>query len=92
MTFADVPKAFKLNPANPALLPLHVTQLAGPHGIEYYVERCNTFGWGPSEWGWQVELALIEWCLERRGVTQTRAYVDNFYRLHPPGSDVRARA
>jgi len=87
-----VPKAFKLNPANPALLPLHVTQLAGPHGIEYYVERCNTFGWGPSEWGWQVELALIEWCLERRRVTQTRAYVDNFYRLHPPGSDVRARA
>ena len=93
VTYADVPKAFKLNPSNPDLLALNVTQLAGPDGdVEYFVERCNTFGWMPSEWGWQAELAIILWCLAKRGVADVAAYVDNFYCVHPPGSDVARRS
>jgi hypothetical protein len=92
VSFADVPHAFKTNPSNPDLLWLHVTQLAGPEDkVEYFVERCNTFGWTPSEWGWQAELAIIKWCLEGRGVDHVHAYVDNFFRINPPASSAMTR-
>ena len=93
VSHCDVPRAFKHNRTNPALLPISVSQLAGPGGkVEYFVELANTFGWSPSEWGWQAVLAVILWCLERRGVDGVHAYVDNFFRVNPPGCSVPQRS
>jgi hypothetical protein len=92
LSWADVPKAFKRNPTNPELFFLAVTQLASPEATEYFVELANTFGWTVSEWGWQAELALILWWLEKRQVDHTYAFVDNFFQVHSPGTTVLRRA
>ena len=84
MSWRDVPKAFKRNPANKDLMFLHVTQLATGDCMEYYVELCNTFGWIPSEWGWQAELALMLWWMEHKGLPDLYAFVDNFFLVHDP--------
>ena len=91
-SWGDVPKAFKHNPSNSALMFLHVTKLlTEEQKLEFYVECANSFGWVPSEWGWQAVLALIKWWLECNGVTWVFAFVDNFWHFHPPGTDATSR-
>lgn len=88
-----MPKAFKKNPSNFDLLFLHVTQLfTDEFGLEFFVELCNSFGWTPSEWGWQACLALVSWRLLQSHVTDIYCFVDNFWHIHPPGSDAGQRA
>jgi hypothetical protein len=92
MAWRDVPKAFKRNPTHAELLFLFVSQLRlDDTTVEYYVELCNVFGWVPSEWGWQAVSALIDWWLDRAGVTHMFNFVDNYWHIHPPGSDWRSR-
>jgi hypothetical protein len=93
MSYDDVPSAFKRNPTNMDLLCLAISQLkTQKFGLEYFVELSNTFGWTPSEWGWQACLALMMWWLEKEGVDEVYPFVDNFFHLHPPGTDMKARA
>lgn len=91
MAWRDVPKAFKRNPSAMELLFLHVSQLrTEDDALEYYVELCNTFGWVPSEWGWQAVTALIAWWLERADIDNVFNYVDNYWQIQPPGTDAAA--
>jgi len=78
----DIPGCFELNHVHRRLLPLMVVSLLSTtHGREYWVKLATSFGWSPSEWGWQALLALILWRLRKRGYDETMAYVDNFYQL-----------
>jgi len=55
-------------------------------GSEFWVKICTSFGWSPSEWGWQVLLAIILWKLRLSGYPNMMAYVDNLYCLF--GGDI----
>ena len=93
VSLRDVPKAFKMNPANPDLAFLHCTRvLSQVHGTCYFDSLANDFGWIAAEFGWQAALALITWVLSERGVRDFYAFVDNFFIIHMPGSPVQAQA
>lgn len=78
----DVPGAFELNGVCARLLPLMQIPLSTEeYGQEYWLKLATSFGWKPSEWGWQAWLALVLWRLRLISYDQTMAYVDNFYLL-----------
>ena len=57
---ADVPSAFRLNHVSSSLLFLFVYRvISEEYGVEYFQDLTSPFGWAPSEWGWQVALALV---------------------------------
>jgi hypothetical protein len=68
---------------NERLLPLFLSRVITLlHGTEWFVDKCNPFGWQPSEWTWQAVLAMILWIFRRAGFSGRRtmlAYVDNFF-------------
>ena len=83
----DIPGCFELNRVHPTMLPLMAIPLrTQEHGLEYWLKLATSFGWSPSEWGWQVLLALILWRLRLIGYADVMAYVDNFYFLLPLAS------
>ena len=87
---ADIPKCFRRQRVLRRLMHLFVYKvLTKEHGLEYFVDLSTPFGWSPSEWGWQVILAIIMWELRRRGLSDTLAYVDNFFLI---GEATRNRA
>ena len=49
------------------------------------MDLCNCFGWRPSEWGWQLVLAVIMWHF--RNENGLFAYVDNFFLFSTPSGD-----
>ena len=78
----DVPGAFELNGVSARLLPLMQIPLSTEEfGLEYWLKLATSFGWKPSEWGWQAWLALVLWRLRLIDYGQMMAYVDNFYLL-----------
>ncbi len=83
---ADIPDCFRNNVTHRSLLPFFVYVVSTlAHGEEFFVDLCNCFGWRPSEWGWQLVLAVIMWRF--RDVWGFFAYVDNFFLLSPPSVD-----
>ena len=81
---ADVPNCFENNHVNPRLLPLMMCIVGGA----CWVKTCTSFGWSPSEWGWQGHLAIILWKLRLIDYSQMMAYCDNFYALFSAVDDV----
>ena len=82
--FLSVEEAFKSIPLYVCarLLPLmQIPLFTEEFGLEYWVKLATSFGWKPSEWGWQAWLALVLWRLRLIGYAEMMAYVDNFYLL-----------
>ena len=83
VTCLDIPKCFRCLKTNPKLLFLFVYRLVTKlHGVEYWTDLANTFGWIASEWGWQCCLAVIEWFFYKAGVRREFSFVDNFFCFH----------
>jgi hypothetical protein len=79
----DIPSCFRGMHNNERLLPLFLSRVITLlHGTEWFVDKCNPFGWQPSEWTWQAVLAMILWIFRQAGFSGRRAmlgYVDNFF-------------
>jgi hypothetical protein len=85
---ADIPKCFRRQRILTKLLPLFVYQIVTKkHGKEFFVDLSTPFGWTPSEWGWQVILAVLMWEIRRIGMDDMLAYVDNFFLFGEKGRD-----
>jgi hypothetical protein len=82
---ADVPKCFRRQRNAVSLLHLFVYVLkTALHGVEFYVDLCNPFGWHPGEWGWQAILQILKWTMLRLSLPNHMAYVDNFWAWSSP--------
>lgn len=82
---ADVKAAYRLNQNRIEDLHLHVHKLESEaHGVEFFVDLCNPFGFRNSYWNWESVAGVIKWQLLRDGVTSVCNFVDNFYILVPP--------
>jgi hypothetical protein len=93
VSLRDVPKAFKMNPANPLLMFIHCTRIVTKeHGIMYFISLANDFGWLASEAGWQGVASMIMWRLSAQGIRWCFLFVDNFHLLHKPGAPAEAEA
>jgi hypothetical protein len=90
VTTGDIPDAFKKNPVNPVLLPLFVTSVPTPSGRRYFCDLANCFGWLASEFGFQAQVALLNWIIACAGLLLVFWFVDNYFQLHPPGSAAAA--
>jgi hypothetical protein len=87
VTVRDVPAAFKMNSNPIATLHLHVSRISTTeHGTEYFIELANEFGNLVSEYGWQGELAMILFVLDKRCSQHIDFFVDNSFEYHPPSS------
>lgn len=85
---ADVPKCFRRQRNLRRLLHLFVYHLeTTTHGLEWFIELCNPFGWKPSEYSWQCILAVLMWYFRKNGILELLAYVDNFFRFFGPGEE-----
>lgn len=83
---ADIPDCFRRNRILEKLLPLFVYKVESQEfGTEFFGELSTPFGWAPSEWGWQVILALVLWHFLKSGLPCMRAFVDNFFYVVPSG-------
>ena len=81
---ADIPDCFRGQAILARLLPLFVyIILTEEFGQEFFVDLANPFGWSPSEWGWQLILAIFMWTLLKWGLASMLAYVDNFFLIVP---------
>ena len=81
----DVPAAFKMNPQNPDLLPLFVTNIdTEEFGLEFFGDRCHCFGWRAAEYVFACQHAIVRWEFRRRCIALIFWMVDNYYHLHPP--------
>ena len=84
---ADIPSCFRLNHLNAALLSLFVYRVqTKEHGDEWFSDLATPFGWGPAEWGWQCDLALVSWAFRKAALEAMISYVDNFFYLTHPSA------
>jgi hypothetical protein len=87
----DVKDCFRNQLNLEALLQLFVYYIETlEHGLEWFVDLFNPFGWRPSEYGWACILAIFRWELRRRGFTKFDSFVDNFFRIFSSGENMVA--
>ena len=68
---ADVPDCFRGQSVLASLFSLFVYIITtAEHGREFFVDLATPFGWSPSEWGWQMILAILMWCLRKWGSSE----------------------
>ena len=88
---ADIPKCFRRLRIHEDILRLFIYVCETKEfGKEWWVDRSCPFGWAPSEWGWQMVLAIIMWKLRKEGFPDTLAYVDNFFDFSSPAGGQEA--
>jgi hypothetical protein len=92
LSTGDVRDAFKLNPNNPALLPLFTLFVESrKYGPAYFTDLVHCFGWVGAELSYQAQTALLAWIGSKSGLGDVKWYVDNYFFFHGPSDDGVAR-
>jgi hypothetical protein len=88
----DKPKCFRSQRNAISLLALFVYHITTKSkGKEWWVDLRNPFGKRFAEWGWQSILAIVEWEIRARGLSDEICYVDNFMLVSEAGPVGAAR-
>ena len=88
----DVPACFKRILLHPDIVHMFVYRvLTAKHGVEYFADKTNPFGYTPSEWEWQCVLAVLMWKFQCSGFEELLEYVDNFFDIMPVGTQMVMR-